>query len=477
MISNTMKKRTLQITSLLSVFASTAVIAQSHISYPVVDTGQIRTYDEEGEILYPKSGDVFYGQDAQFEGIQFSFKDNGDGTVTDNNTGLMWQQVPSPDGFSWEEAIEYCNELELGGHDDWRIPTLKELFAISDFSKGWPYLDTNYFSLATDHLGKDEQFWCAEDYKVGTTHGNMKSAFGVNHATGHIKAYPAGKGPNGGKHVRAVRGDVYGVNQFVDNQDGTITDEATGLMWMQSDTGTAMEWEDALAYAENATTGGYVDWRLPNVKELQSIVDYSGRLPAIDPLFDCTPITNEAGEPDFGYYWTSTSAQFSSSKPGYYYAWYVAFGRAVDASGHDSHGAGAVRFDSKTRMGPQGEGGERYVNYVRLVRGGTAVARSSGPAIEEVVAVDLPEQDAPQGGAPMGQQPNMGGPQDASAAAFIARLDKDGDGKVSQAEFDGPDEHFNQADQDQDGYLIESEAPSGPPQNGPQGGPPPGAKR
>ena len=50
-----------------------------------------------------------------------------------------------------------------------------------------------------------------------------------------------------------------------------------------------------------------------------------------------------------------------------------------------------------------------------------------------------------------------------SAEDFIKRLDKDGDGKVSKTEFDGPDEHFTQFDKDGDGYITESEVPTTPP--------------
>ena len=110
----------------------------------------------------------------------------------------------------------------------------------------------------------------------------------VNDWTGHIKAM------SGNRFVRAVRGDTsYGINDFVDNGDGTVTDNATGLMWSQDDNGEAINWEDALAYAEDATIAGYDDWRLPNVKELQSIADYSGVFPAMDTsVFNLTEVTN-----------------------------------------------------------------------------------------------------------------------------------------------------------------------------------------
>ncbi len=347
--------------------------------YIQIATGQVTLFDNDGEVLSSVSeGEDFYGQDANYlRGETMSYIDNGDGTVTDNNTGLMWQEVPSSDNFSWDDAVSYCDDLVLAGNDDWRMPTLKELFSISDFSSGWPYLDTGYFTLASGQVTKDEQFW-ANNYYVGVTvEGGSNAAFGVNHVTGHIKAYSANaSGPVGGKYARAVRGGDYGTNSFVDNGNETISDNNTELMWAQNDDGVTLNWEDALAYAEDSELAGYSDWRLPNVKELQGIVDYSRSPsatdsanvgPAIDSIFNCTQMTNEAGVDDYGYYWTGTSAPFTSGDP-YYYAWYVAFGRAVDGNGDDFHGAGAVRFDTKYEGGNLGEGGERYYNYVRLVR-------------------------------------------------------------------------------------------------------------
>lgn len=348
-------------------------------NYLMVATGQTVTYDNNGdEINGLLPGDAFYGQDADYlKGATMAWQDNGDGTISDLNTGLMWQQVPSPATFTWLEAVDYCENLELSSYDDWRIPNLKELYSISDFSSGWPYLNSQYFSLAGPVISKDEQYWSDNHYVGTTVEGGTDAAFGVNHVTGHIKAYAANAGgPVGGKYVRAVRGEQYGVNEFVDNGNGTITDLSTGLMWETDDSGEGMDWEAALAYAEDSEKAGYSDWRLPNVKELQSIVDYryspsasepENLGPAIDPAFSCTPIINEAGNDDYAYYWTSTSAHFTAGEP-YYYAWYVAFGMAVNGEGQDFHGAGGVRFDTKYEGGPLGEGGERYYNFVRLVR-------------------------------------------------------------------------------------------------------------
>ena len=349
-------------------------------SFPVVDTGQTACYDDNGdEISCPASGEAFAGQDAQYDGNQMSYTDNGDGTITNNATGLMWQQTPDNQGLSRPEAVAYCESLELAGYDDWRIPTLKELFSISDFSEGWPYLNTNYFDLAGTSVSKDEQYW-ADDYVGTTVEGGSEAAFGVNHGTGHIKAYPANVSGPMGNYVRAVRGNTYGVNDFVDNGDGTITDNAAGLMWQQADSGSGMDWENALAYAESFTLAGHDDWRLPNIKELQSIVDYTHSPsasdetnlgPAIDTdFFQITELPSGTTNysTDYGYFWSSTSAYFGTESPEYYYAWYVAFGTAVDDNGDDFHGAGAVRFDTKVEGVPASDDGERYYNYVRLVR-------------------------------------------------------------------------------------------------------------
>ncbi|MBD0777621.1 DUF1566 domain-containing protein [Maribacter sp. ANRC-HE7] len=376
-------------------------------SYPLVATGQSLAYDIDGEIIGGLGeGDYLYGQDAHYKkGGTMSYTDYNDETVTDNVTGLMWQKIPTTDEFTWEEAKEYCENLELGGYDDWRMPSAKELFSISDFSNGWPYLNINYFYLASGETSKDEQYWTNNLYVGVTEEGGDYAAFGVNHVTGHIKAYAAGmpsemdgEGPEMGdsnttpppgdgmgaptgnpmaKYVRAVRGNTYGINDFTDNGNATITDKATGLMWSQNDSGEGMEWADALSYAENSNLAGYIDWRLPNVKELQSIVDYTRSItatdpdnvgPAIDPLFNCTPIVSEAGYDDYAYYWTGTSAYFSPASTEMYYAWYVAMGRAVNDQGEDFHGAGAVRFDTKYTGGAAGEDAERYTNFVFLVR-------------------------------------------------------------------------------------------------------------
>ena len=151
-------------------------------------------------------------------------------------------------------------------------------------------------------------------------------------------------------------------------------------MWMQKDSGKPMTWQEALEYAENLVYAGYDDWRLPNAKELQYIVDYSRSpdttgSPAIDPIFHTTSIVNEARKKDYPYFWTSTT-HLDGPHPGASAA-YVAFGRALGKMHGgimDVHGAGAQRSDPKagrpTFRGPQGDAirGENYVRCVRYVQ-------------------------------------------------------------------------------------------------------------
>ncbi|OON99856.1 MAG: hypothetical protein ATN35_10760 [Epulopiscium sp. Nele67-Bin004] len=417
----------------------------------VVATGQTDSYDKDGNIITVDASSTYYGQDAQYyDSMPFSYTDNGDGTITDNSTGLMWQQIPVDYKMTWSEAVEFCENLELGGYDDWRLPTADELFSLSDFSEGWPFIDTSIFAMpdessymqsapqggmsggpqsggapqtsggpqtgtselppiteegenvppagentpppmttgesapppmttgentpppavggeSDDAISKDEgQFWSSNYYLVEEEGARQGVAFGVNHATGHIKAYQAEAPSNMGKNVRAVRGDEYAANDYIDNGDGTITDTSTGLMWMSADMGIAVDWETALVTAQSTEFAGYDDWRLPDVKELQTLLDYSGSYPAIDPEY-FTYTTLEDNE--FFYYWTSTSAYFSTADPTNYYAWYVAFGYAIDDNGEDYHGAGGVRFSQKyLESEAMGEGGDNILNSVRLVR-------------------------------------------------------------------------------------------------------------
>ena len=374
------------ITLALNVQPPAIVRGDSKVESPVVDTGQSKCYDNIKQISCPEPGEPFYGQDAQYDGLQMSYRDNGDGTVTDLNTGLMWQKTPPSEHYTWDQAATYAENLQLAGHDDWRMPTIKELYSLVDFSGTMrtmtPYINTNYFDFgypdtSRGHRNMDAQYWSGNKY-IGTTMRGDKSAFGFNFADGRIKAYPTGErgGPTKRNFIRCVRGaNGYGRNKYVDNGDGTITDLATGLMWQKADSGTTMNWEQALGYAEELEYAGYNDWRLPNAKELHSIVDYSRAPDALDPAFRSAAI-----DPAFditeteSWFWTSTTHGDNL------FGIYICFGRALSAwqwrgQPMNAHGAGAQRSDPKAGdpagysrgLGPQGDQ-IRIYNYARCVR-------------------------------------------------------------------------------------------------------------
>ncbi len=393
------------------------------ITYAIVDTGQGTCYDDSSTISAPLPGDAFYGQDAQHDGNQPSYMLSADGlTVDDNVTGLTWTQSPDWNGDGDIDSNDKCvfadflnyadmlNNQNYGGYSDWRTPTIKELYSLIDFRGTDPnpmsdnssgltsfidtdYFDFNYGDMAAGERVIDAQFWSRTEY-VSTTMNDQATTFGVNFADGRIKGYgridPRGKEMD--QYALFVRSNIdYGLNKFIDNGDGTISDSATGLMWSQGDSITGMNWEDALAWVQAKNEEiylGHNDWRLPNAKELQSIVDYE-RSPdttasaAIDTVFTATEITNEAGDTDYAFYWSGTTfLRFGGSANS---AVYVSFGRGLGSMNGttviDVHGAGCQRSDPKDGgssdfprwgFGPQGDV-QRAFNYVRLVRNAGAV--------------------------------------------------------------------------------------------------------
>jgi len=405
------------VTGCFILMAVITVYSQTH-PYTIVGTGVTKCYGNNAEITCPTNpSDSFYGQN---QGITPSYQDNGNGTITDLNTGLMWIKARGSK-TTWDSTFLKASQCSTGGYNDWRIPTIKELYSLINFNgksgptaaQCIPYIDTNYFGWTTGNtaIGErviDAQDWSATKYK-GLTMLADSTVFGVNFVDGRIKGYPQYQPGTGNAvkyklYIRFVRGNTnYGINNFHDNGDGTITDNATGLMWMTDDSGSGMNWKAALAYAQNSNTQnylGYNDWRLPHAKELHSIVDYARckdytNSSAIDPVFSCTQLSDEGGNINWPFYWTNTTHLDNMGGV------YVAFGEALGWMNmpptatyytlEDVHGAGAQRSDPKNGSptdyflgydqqghpvygrGPQGDV-IRINNFVRLVRDASTTA-------------------------------------------------------------------------------------------------------
>ncbi len=143
------------------------------------DTGQTQSYTDT------------FGEDSDYTINPPSYTDNGNSTVTDNVTGLMWQQEDDDTTRTWDEACSYCNDLALGGYSDWRLPSKKELMSIVDYSIYSPAIDTTYFPGTNASL-----YWSSTPY-------SSFSRWFVYFGYGRV-GYGYGKSLSG--YVRCVRG-------------------------------------------------------------------------------------------------------------------------------------------------------------------------------------------------------------------------------------------------------------------------------
>jgi hypothetical protein len=290
----------------------------------VPDTSQCACYDTVGNLIpCPFPGQEYYGQDAHYWGLQYSYTKLGyNGVVLpdtatlgegwimtrDNNTGLVWEIKQNKDGvknyanphdadndYTWynssspwdhgtpgdgtdtEDFINTLNDANFGGFNDWRMPNIKELSFLLDRGTN-PAFDINFFPDMV------HWYWPSTTYAPGAA---MPNAWVI-----HI--FDGGSIGNLAKFVyvpvRAVRGDQPGVlndsiipGRMLDNKDGTVTDTETGLIWQQATAPGDYSWRQALAYSETLILAGYSDWRLPNINELKTLVDYKRYAPATDP--------------------------------------------------------------------------------------------------------------------------------------------------------------------------------------------------
>ncbi len=131
-------------------------------------TGQTECYGydpSQGYIAVPCEGAEFPGQDAAYEAgcpMAGRFTDNGDGTVTDNCTGLTWQKNTADingdgmirgtqDSVTWEQALQYCEGLDFAGHADWRLPNERELQSIADYGRIDPAIDPIFGAVSESY--------------------------------------------------------------------------------------------------------------------------------------------------------------------------------------------------------------------------------------------------------------------------------------------------------------------------------------
>ena len=246
-----------------------------------------------------------FGEDSDYylNPPGFIIQDNS--TAIDTVTGLQWQRTDGGE-MTFESAGLYCDTLTLGGFTDWRLPNCHELYSIMHHDKPNPALPDAIFPKTGA-----EYWWSSQSQVNDNTKAWVTNAGGG--VGNHLKKETISAGGTKNYHVRAVR-DILPPKEYqsryTQNADGTITDNLSGLMWKQQPLQDSLNWESALQFAEEANSAGVNDWRLPNIKELQSINDEEYSNPSINPVFN--------GQITVGKYWSSTSLPNQTTK-----AWYL----------------------------------------------------------------------------------------------------------------------------------------------------------
>ena len=117
--------------------------------YELWTTGahSVLCYDRDvyGDFMHPILSGASLSGYGSF-GLEVFFNTNGDGTIIDNLTGLIWQKIQSAALMTWEEALTYASALELGGKADWRLPNVKELQSLNDEKRYKPSFNKEFFS-------------------------------------------------------------------------------------------------------------------------------------------------------------------------------------------------------------------------------------------------------------------------------------------------------------------------------------------
>jgi len=239
--------------------------------------------------------DPFYGQDAYYRRTEVDLIDTG-GTVFDNITGLTWQKQSGPESDgNWSDAQTYCQDQGM------RLPTRRELLSIVNYGASFPASFDIFMNTAGEYWTSSENVKHKDNAWLVNFDGGFSSGY-LN------KTYY--------RHVLCVQGPEFPEPSIVEITEGIAKDNTTGYWWQKvaitGDSGAALTWEDALSACENSTLGEYTDWMLPDIKQLESLVNIRS---SNDLVYDTNVFQDS-----YGSYWSSTT---DASQIGT--AWYVDF--------------------------------------------------------------------------------------------------------------------------------------------------------
>ncbi len=274
------------------------------------------------------------------EYLQNKYQINGDGTIIDSATGLMWLRSAKNLGKVKEAtiAIDSLNSEKFAGYEDWRLPTIDELVSLLEpsnyFESGYNTVVFKFHFGSVACLSSDLQpsglpwyvdyencwvSWLSDQWipnhyvravrsiSVKVKDHQLSSNF--NRPKAGVLKKPVGWQKSDAKYqmrskLRVVsdhdiqkifsledeRLSKYVMNEYHDNDDGTVTDEATGLTWMHTGSGENLTFIGAKKYARYLNQYrfvGYTDWRLPTIEELASLLEPQKQSEGfyIDPVF------------------------------------------------------------------------------------------------------------------------------------------------------------------------------------------------
>ena len=236
-----------------------------------------------------------------------SYRDNGDGTVTDNVTCLTWQKTASSTKYTVAAGRTACAALGTG----WRLATRVELASVNDFTLS----GSKFPAPLTGPSGffKTGSEWVLTTKQIGAGAGT-DFGWAYNFSDGIVSNARSGATAD---YVRCVRGAgdadydtapgalaVAPPNQYTAVATGEVRDNYTGLVWQQDYSPATMAWTDAAGYCAGLTTGGHT-WRVPSLRELATLVDEAQVAPAINrTMFPNT----KSGSKSNNWYWASHRA-------------------------------------------------------------------------------------------------------------------------------------------------------------------------
>ncbi|GAB4289794.1 MAG: hypothetical protein Kow0090_02650 [Myxococcota bacterium] len=243
-----------------------------HPGFNLPDTGQSRCFSESAPIECPKSeGGLYYGQDANHLGAAINLDVSGD-LLIEKSSGVMFYNKSDGKNRSWVEAFNYCNDLSVESYDDWRIPNLIEALAIVDFSRFNPAFDDSKVKI-----GKEYSYWLSTLAPLA----GEDAHFIMNYWGPYLEYFARDTTTS-----LCARG--YEVkNDFApsDTSEGVVVDKAMRLIWQKDATAT-LSWKDALEYCNNLAIDDYRDFRLPNIKELATLLKTDNeKSPYIDTAY------------------------------------------------------------------------------------------------------------------------------------------------------------------------------------------------